>query len=431
MICTTKGLIDYHQNKKSGTQLHRRGHQYLRKLYLSGNDCIGDGGAAALAAALKLSGEEGGVSDVPILEKVDLSSCNVGDGGAGAMAMAIECSPGCLASLDLSNNKISDRGAIALAKAMKAGKKKMMTATTTTEKGRYCIDCLDLSSNVDIGDDGTEALFDALRCGAVRRILLRSCSIKWGGAEALGVAIGKMLCDEEVRGHLSARVVEVDLSGNKLGTKKIKKKESVYSTKSVISGMNFLGNKLKTDLKDVGLSNMVSSSLESDDEAEMEDLEGGELPDLDDLPSSQCGACAMYDGLKEALSDMPAHGANDFPQLDLTLGLRMCNFDDKALDALAATCVSAAEDGKARACIDCAMNEGTPESEVQELGRGSYESPGLVERAKAHLASVQAIQEARESAEAESRLNDFFSVEEDFSGTEYDKYDNGYSSYDD
>eukprot|EP00554_Chaetoceros_debilis_P015525 CAMPEP_0194123564 /NCGR_PEP_ID=MMETSP0150-20130528/55044_1 /TAXON_ID=122233 /ORGANISM="Chaetoceros debilis, Strain MM31A-1" /LENGTH=595 /DNA_ID=CAMNT_0038816861 /DNA_START=258 /DNA_END=2045 /DNA_ORIENTATION=+ len=398
----------------------------LRELYLSGNDGISDGGTAALAAALKLARGVTDDSSTPILDNLDLSSCQVGDGGAGALAVALQSNPGCLTRLDLSNNKITNTGAISLSTALKEGHKK-------SKRDSYLLDELDLSNNVDIDGEGAEALVAAVTCGAVRKLSLRSCSIRWRGASALGSALGKMLIDQSRQKQSSSQssIVEIDLSGNKLGKKSKEKKSAtsaIYtsSTKTVISGINFLGNRIKSGLKDVGLSNVVGSSLESDDEAEEEDdTIGSELTSDLDESTIKCGACAFYDAFADSVESSKSASVG----LTIKIGMRMCNFDNQAIDALAATCVLAGDDFKSHLCIDCNMNKGSPDFAVQDLQSGNFKSSELTEMADDHLAALKILQEARESAEAESRVNDLFSFGGDFDDDGYNAYDDYEQSY--
>jgi len=82
----------------------------LAVLSLNGMGTVGDGGALAIAAALKTSTS---------LQRVSLSRCWIGDTGAVALAAALRSSlpDSRLETLDLSYNVIEDDGATALVDA--------------------------------------------------------------------------------------------------------------------------------------------------------------------------------------------------------------------------------------------------------------------------------------------------------------------------
>ena len=392
-----QGLINRqkHINDGDGTKsdklLHQ--HQSLRELYLSGNDGIGDGGTAALAAALKtaskfgstLEKNEDGLDDdddssfmLSILDTLDLSACGVGDAGVGALAMAIESNPGCVTRLDLSNNAISDDGAIALSKGLIAGYRKSNKFIS--------VDCIDLSNNVDIGDEGAKALFDAVECGAVRSLSLRSCSIKWRGASALGDALGRMISSssdsDEGSSDEPRTTVEVDISGNHIGKKAKKTKQSVST--NMMNNLSFIGKRLKSGLKDVGLSNIAGSSLESDDESELMDSMGGDLAD-NQSSNSRCGGCVLYESLSQELdADSKINGD---AKLMFRLGVRMCNFDEQGIDALCAACVLAGDSANVRLCIDYSMNGEAIDDEdvMREMIQGNYLDGKLRDVSEKHL----------------------------------------------
>ena len=366
----SKGLID-RQNHVS-----RDPTRTLRKLYLSGNDGIGDGGVAALAAALKsISASSYGQDEDAILDELDISACGVGDAGIGALAMAIESNPRCVKKLDLSNNNISDEGVIAFSKSLITGYQKSKM---------YCIDSLDLSNNVDIGDEGAEALFDALECGAIRSISLRSCSVRWRGVAALGNTLSNMFASDRMDDE--PRTIEVDLSGNHIGKiEKKKKKASVHT--NMMNSMSFIGKRFKTGLKDVGLGSMVGSGMESDDEVEMMDSMRSEF--ADEQGSSRCGAGEMYDSLSQGIDTSVATDISKAKD-KVMLGMRMCNFDERGIDALGASCVLLGDHANVRLCVDCEMNkEACDEEEVTNaLLVGDFENGSLREVAERHVEAM-------------------------------------------
>ena len=335
---STKGLIN-RQN-----HVLKEPKRSLRKLYLGGNYGIGDGGVAALAAALKTiskpsNSEEGDA----VLDELDLSACGVGDAGVGALAMAIESNPGCIKRLDLSNNDISDEGIVVFSKGLIKGYQK-------TKK--CCIDSLDISNNVDIGDEGAEALFDALECGAIRSLSLRSCSVRWRGVVALGTTLGNMFIGEG-GDDAQPKTIEIDLSGNHIGKKEKKKKKASVHT-NMMNSMSFIGKRLKSGLKDVGLSSMIGSGLESDDEAELMDSMGSEFAD-EQAASSRCGAAELYNSLCQDVDTSSKTRASETKN-KVMLGMRMCNFDEKGIDAVVASCVLLGDHANVQLCVDCDMN---------------------------------------------------------------------------
>ena len=322
-----------------------------------------------------------------VLDILELSSCGIGDAGAKAFAIAIESNPGCVMNLDLSNNEITDEGAIELSKGLIAGLKQMKSQPKSKSKKPYIMNSINLSNNEDIGDDGAEALFDAVKCGALRCLALRSCSIKWRGAAALGTALGSIISREEgAFKELQAEgEIEIDLSGNHLGKKKRKKKKDLTSavSENMMNGMNFIGKRLKSGLKDVGLNGLVGSSLESDDEAELMDAMGSKLAE-EQSSSLRCGACEMYENLSQELNTIDSEKDADSP-FRVILNVRMCNFDDEGMNALGALCALVGDDTTVCLCIDCSMNSGVLDDEevLSALARGEHmhqDVQDLVER---------------------------------------------------
>lgn len=372
----------------------------MRSLYLSGNEGVGDVGIAAIAAALKIADRPKYTGDskssLCVLDNLDVSACNVGDIGAKVLAIALEHNPGCLTSLDLSNNFISDDGAISLAAGLIAGYKKQQ---------RTQLDSLDLSNNIEIGEKGAEALFSVVKCGAVRRLALRSCAIKWKGASALGSAIAAIITNKNLPDG-----IEIDLSGNKLGSKDWKKKNNYADGVKKMTNMGM--NWLKSSLKDAGFV----GDVESDDEEELLD------PGLADneSSSSKCGACAMFDSLDKDLDDPLALPVES----SLTVALRMCNFEDKGIDALSAIALRVCEANGRKIHIDCSMNQVIDKEEiVDHLLQGNVKNAGLHERAIRHREARKVALAREEKKRAENQLNNIFEEEHDFLHESYESLD--------
>lgn len=340
-----------------------------------------------MAAALKIGRKKGvgvgvGVQEQepqpPVLNTLDLSSCGVADTGVRTLAIAIEGSPGCVSNLILCNNIITDEGAIDLANGIIAGYKK--------SNNKCRIQSLDLSNNAGIGDDGAMALFEAVELGALCSLSLRSCSIKWQGFAGLGSTFGRMFSGRRNNHHHAPlESIEIDLSGNVLGKKEKKKKKKGLSSAvsaNMMNSMNFIGKRLKSGLKDVGINNIVgTSSLESDDEVEDMDSIGSEL--AEDQSSSRCGACEFYDSLGADLETKSTSGSN----LRIRLGLRMCNLDEDGINALGAACVLLGDSTKSKLCVDCTMNRDVfiEDDIIELLADGKYEDERLGEIAQTHL----------------------------------------------
>lgn len=374
-----KGLIDREEHV-----LNKPNQSMLRELYLGGNDAIGDGGLAALAAALKTITKDhhrgGSKQDkVAILHHLDVSCCGIGDAGVEAIAIAIDSNPGgCIKHLDLSNNQVTDEGAIALSRALMDGHQKL---------NDFCLDSLDLSNNHGIGDEGAMALFEALECGALRSLSLRSCSVKWRGAAALGTTLANIAleyCSDQSSLCKSKRI-EVDISGNHIGKKEPKKKSSVHE--NVMNGMTFLSKRIKSSLKDAGLNSLVGSSLESDDEVEMMDDSLGSELEMEESTSSRCGASEFYNNLCDGIEDATVKQQGQ-SHLQIKAGMRMCNFDERGIQALCASCVVLGDKLLGvRLQVDCTLNDEACDDEdvvVAALKKGDVDNLSLREMADRH-----------------------------------------------
>ncbi len=459
---------------------------------MSGNP-IGESGTTALAAALKISHRiqlpanqntnNPNSNDtkssfyyvLPVLHTLDISSCDVGDIGAEALAMAIANNPGCVKCLNLSNNKISNKGAIALAKAVKVSymntknqnhKQKQQEKEENKNECNYddaIMDCLDLSNNSDINDEGAIALLDAVECGAIRCLLLQSCSIRAKGAALLGEVIGRMTFKHSKYGPTRSHdddnkcsdIIRIDISGNKLGTNVGKKKKEGYS-KAMMNSMNSIGQKglgfLKSGLKDI----VDFGGGESDDEAEEED---SSIVKPDELQvSDKCGAILFYDAFMDCCDDKNEDDdhreeVNEEYKKDgytcsntskighkktIQLVMRMCNFDNAALDAFAAMKYHVKHEYGNEIEIDCDLNYGTDMESVQalnEIMKGDdndedveYDDTILVEMKTRHLDALNKRQRAIDAKNAEARMNGLF-LDDDSDDDDNDGEDFGYNGF--
>jgi len=111
------------------------------------------------------------------------------------------------------------------------------------------------------------------------------------------------------------------------------------------------------------------------------------------------------------------------------LGIRMCNLDDQGIDALAATCVLAGDQGKTKLCIDCNMNRGADENATETLSKGHHQDYVLEGMAERHFDAIEAAKEREARRNAESHMNDFFSIHEDVSDDDFDLYDKDHYNF--
>lgn len=414
-----KGIQTWNEGRNS-TQACR-GNEINVALHLSGNE-FGCAGTAALAAALKLShrrnyanGKES--TSYAILDTLNLSSCNVGDAGAEALAFALETNPGCVRSLDLSHNKITQRGAVSLGRAL--------------QRSKNSLERLDLSQN-DIGEEGVEELAVALERGCIKSIILRTCSINANGCTAIGTALGKLTSTARSRNN-SSFSVEIDISGNRIGTQKKVKKPKSYSASALtskasattMSSLNFIGKKIKSGLRDVGVDMSDPfgvSSLESDDDDQdaMSDIEveEGDVVSVKD----SCGASAFYDSFVKHFSEgTNGKSIKNLNETSCQISMRMCSFDGRGQDALAALFLHAIEHS-IKITLDATMNDGIGNNEmanrVMLRGGTCVELEMMAER---HLDLVAAKQKAQERAHSESAMFGAF----DFNSDVYDEDEGG------
>ena len=399
-----KGIQTWNEARNSA-QKHR-GSEINLALHLSGNE-FGCAGTAALAAALKLSQRKKATSCL-ILDTLDLSFCNVGDAGAEALAFALETNAGCIRNLNLSHNQITQRGVIALARALRH------------DKG--CLETLDLSQN-DIGEEGIEALAGALECGSIKSMILRTCSINANGCAVIGTALGKLLSTKNIDN--CGRSIDIDLSGNRIGTEKKTKKPKAYSASALtskasattMSSLNFIGKKIKSGLRDVGVDMSDPfgvSSLESDDDEEeaMSDVDAEEksLTSVND----SCGASAFYDCFVKSFSEgTKGESLTKVDGVSCKIGVRMCSFDERGQDALAALFLYAI-DHSIKLTLDATMNDGMGNEKANQAMLSGVKHFELDVMAKRHVDLVAAQERARERAFSEAAMVGAF---------DYDVYD--------
>lgn len=373
-------------------------------LRIGGNTAIADAGCVAIAAALRMAIVNDDSNHV--LEELDLSSCDVGDAGAEALALAISSNPGCLCRLDLSNNKISNAGVKALGRALiDAGR-----------NGRV-FDEIILDNN-DVSDDGARVLADALACGSVKSMSLRSCkALQAPGASAFGQAI-MSLANRNNCGEY-----KLDLSGNHFGTRKVKKKKGAakYSAKATTS-IKFIGKTLTSAAKRFS-SDAMGLTADSDDD---EELMGG-LVEEEEIDENKIQACGGHAFAGEILRSDQQPKNNE--KASISVGMRQCFLDDGAIDALAASIVAATN---CKLSVDIAMNA-VEEKVVEALMGKESDSKSLSIMAKRHMDFLDRLADSRqrqmEAAEAAtSRVNhdlggSFFDDEDVYDAGSDDQYD--------
>lgn len=416
-----KGLLNSANEAKKDSTPRRS----LRSLFLGSNGAVGDAGAAALAAALRTSPQ----SSEPLLEVLDLSACGISDAGCEALAMAIRDNPGCVRKLDLSNNRITDDGAVSLALAASAG-----TALAN----------IDLSNNKEITDRGAAALATAIERGAIKSLVLRSCSIKADGAEALGTALCALGSSQKADGANMEYCI--DLSGNLLGTVKVqKKKGSASLLKSKASAttkayVGFLGKKLRSGLNQAGMSGFMPSAESDDDEEELDsDLVDGDEENEAGKSGGKCGARAFADAIVGEEFGSSVSGRKQISdqrekRLSVRIGMRHCFLDERAADALAAAIVRGRDSHNMDISCDVVMNSALDRSVVSALAEMDDDemisdmSERYFQVLEALRIARQRAREAAEAAQARARaenafgsalgggLDDYSDGEDDFFG---------------
>lgn len=345
-------------------------------LRIGGNNAIGDAGTVALAAALRMGmgGESG--SHV-VLEEIDLSSCNVGDAGAEALALAIASNPDCLRRLDLSNNKITDAGARALGRAF----------VDARHGSGVVFEKIILDNNVGICDNGAAALAEALGCGAVKSVSLRSCSVQAQGAASFGRSLVSLVNLADRSGLFC-----LDISGNHFGNRKIAKKKGAANLirDRASTNIKFIGKTLKGAAKRFGSETMGITADSDDDEEVMgglvDDDSGGIIGDK----IQACGGHAFAGEL--IISNPPTKEKLPASPLKISVGMRQCLLDDGAIDALSASIVAAK---KCELSVDVSMNL-IDDAIVDELLYPKRDSEVLALMAERHMGYMDRLSDARE-----------------------------------
>ena len=377
------------------------------------------------------------------MEELDLSSCGVGDAGAEALALALAFNPDCLTRLDLSNNKVTDLGAKALGRALVEANR---VKSTRGDRSPIVLEQIVLDNNLEIGDYGAAALADALACGAVKSVSVRSCSVRAEGAAAFGKAIVSLTIKNMKQPvFYDTTHLHIDLSGNQFGTLKAKKKKGAYSASAIrekaSTHLNFIGKRIQSHLKSTGVS--MGLTTESDDDEEYLNVMGGLLSADEEADSSKlletvtrCGA-RSFSGeiLKREDSGRKVSEQSqrkDKAFLKVTVGMRQCCLDNGAIDALSAAVVGTKNLG-ADLSIDVSMNAGVEVNAVDALRSFTKDGKLLRSMAKRHFDALEALSQARRRAAlASESVAARVSTEMEFSGALFGENDENpaYSDFD-
>ncbi|KAL3941680.1 MAG: hypothetical protein SGBAC_003993 [Bacillariaceae sp.] len=399
-------------------------------LHLTKNEDVGDGGAAALSAAIRsiASKKNKDAAAVVVFDVLNLSACGIGDTGAEALAIALEDHPSSVKHLILSNNHITDEGAAILGRALTASKDK---------SGR--LESLDLSHNKAIGDAGAKELAQTIEHDSVGKLILRSCHIRADGISSFA----SVLKNVSKRKTDQPKKVEIDLSGNPIGILRKNKKSGGYSasalkskaTATTAAYMNIIGKRVQKGLKEFGLSE-TQSTLESDDEEEM-GMDNDNTFGGSEQQETKCGALALADAFIDEddgeQSEADESSAKKTQVYTIVLGLRHCALDTRAAEALAAVIHEGKEKMGLNIQADVRMNNVLEDDMVVAL-RGDKElESDLVEMAETHLEALEQIREARRRAvEAVKAAADRMRAEAELEGAWGSAMDmgDGYGAYD-
>lgn len=447
-LYTLKGIIKrchtIYESTKNQSEINEFEYRNNLSLFLSGNPSIGDAGAAAIVAALHIVNQEHPLSR-PILDTLDLSSCGISDTGAEALAVALESSPGCVRRLILSNNRISDKGICAICDALISNGHYDSRSDSSEKPSSSQLEYLNLDNNKDISDRGASAIANAMECGTLLSISLRSCSIAADGALAFGKVLPK-LAFLNTKSAETRIQTHIDLSGNQLGIyRPPKKKKGASLLKSKASAttasyFNFIGKKIKGGLKDVtgvDVSQYISAaSAESDDDfedsSEYLDKASKERKSMDEIvTSSKCGARAFADYLINSEGEKSNSVLSSISKSKI--GMRFCSLDKGGVDALAALVIQAKEKLGLELNIDISMNSAIDASDVIAFDDDG-DNERLKEMAQRHLDALEALLLAQErAAEASMEYNSWKYESEYGDGSSDDVgdfgYDNGYDSF--
>ena len=302
-------------------------------LDLSNNRDIGDSGAAALAAAIRMGRSDN--TTAPMFDTLDLSACDVGDVGMEALALALEdaVAPVMIRRLVLCHNRITDRGAIALGQALHRN-------INGSELH------IDLSNNPLVTDRGITTLLSAVEKGCVSNLIVRSCSIQADGAELVGRTLRSMALSAH---HRPGGTMEIDLSGNPIGILRsktdkgnmysagaIKSKASATASAYVSQGLSFL----KKGLGSVGVTLIPESD---DDEEESSASASCTVEESDKGKNLRCGFKSLANAFIGNEQDVPTAHAEVHAVKHVLIGLRRTFCDTAGADALAAMITAAKE----------------------------------------------------------------------------------------
>ena len=302
-------------------------------LDLSNNRDIGDSGAAALAAAIRMGRSDN--TTAPMFDTLDLSACDIGDVGMEALALALEdaVAPVMIRRLVLCHNRITDRGAIALGQALHRN-------INGSELH------IDLSNNPLVTDRGITTLLSAVEKGCVSNLIVRSCSIQADGAELVGRTLRSMALSAH---HRPGGTMEIDLSGNPIGILRsktdkgnmysagaIKSKASATASAYVSQGLSFL----KKGLGSVGVT-LIPESDDDDDESSASAL--GTVEESDKGKNLRCGFKSLANAFIGNEQDVHTAHAEVHTVKHVLIGLRRTFCDTAGADALAAMITAAKE----------------------------------------------------------------------------------------
>jgi len=425
-----KGMIKFHSYLRSASnpkqsETSDESYNGISNLSLCNNPAISDSGCAAIAAALLQCcrssaasiGHKGNIHQIDgtvpsifsrrtILNSLALSACNIGDIGAEAIATSIAQSSshigkisshfsGILQKLDISNNAITNEGACAIAQSL-----------LSSESPGCQISHLDISNNRGVTNHGASDLALSLqnKNGYLRSLDIRSCGIKADGAYVFGTAIKRFaICKPTgISGFTSndsPAILRIDLSGNHLGNRplKVKNKGAKAFANKASNQMNAWGAKLKDGFKGsfgVDLGAIIHTSAESDDD--MEDADEGR--DDDDISNkskndefSKCGILALVEAIIDSSTSDDNTYENGANKTAAYLGVRQCNLDLRAFDALAAAIIHAKEKLNMILIVDATMNSQEAANEQMTLRMcnallgNESESKLLEQMSKRHL----------------------------------------------
>ena len=401
---SVKGILNSFERNNSGRR--------PAALHFGSNHDIGDAGTVALAAALKMAvGSESG--NRIVLEEIDLSSCNVGDAGAEAVALAIVSNPGCLKQLDLSNNKITDAGATALGRAF-----------VDARRGSGVVfDKIILDNNEGICDGGAAALAEALGCGAVKSVSLRSCSIRAQGAAAFGRALVRLV------NHEGSGLFCLDISGNHFGHRKIAKKKGTANLirDRASTNIKFIGKTLKGAAKRFGSETIGITADSDDDEEVMGGLIDDDAREIDGEKVEACGGHAFAGEI--IMNDHPTKKIHSASSLKISVSMRQCLLDNGAIDALSASIIAAKN---CELSIDVSMNM-IDDAILNELLHPRRDSKVLASMADRHMEYMNRLSDSRErqleiakAAATKSQKFGLFFEDEDDDDEDEDIFSDGY-----